>query len=135
MGGQSIHECTPLHREWTETVSMIGGDFLHDSGEGWRVSSTVVGQLYKMGEVVLLEFKHDVTHQVHANSWGVHHLGHHVMETGSNEHNGILDIASQRGSHTMEDVHSNRPPTQLLYCHVSFSQEMDVLQGKSQGIS
>ena len=45
MGDWRIYEHTPLHREWAETIGMIGGDFLRDSGEGWRVSGTVVGQL------------------------------------------------------------------------------------------
>ena len=63
-GGRSINKGTPLHRERTQAVSMVGGDLLGDVGECRRKGSMVVCQLSEVSEVVLLEFEHDVTDEI-----------------------------------------------------------------------
>ena len=110
---------------------MVGGDFLCDTRECGRSSSTVVGQFYQESEVILLEFKHDAADQAHSDGKSVGHLGDDAMEAGPNDHDSSLDILSQRGRHTMEDIHCHRPTAELLHGNVGFSREADVLQGES----
>ena len=85
--------------------------------------------------MILLEFEHDVADQVHSDGGSVSHLGHDVMETGSDDHDSSLNNLSQWGCHSMEHVHCHGPALELFHSDIGFSGEVDVLQGESRSIS